>query len=97
MSTKLNKKDYIKILNFYNTPIPDNKNSIQEESEKILSSKLCRCIKKVGAQINDEPRSIGICTKTIFNKRGFKRGKFTCKGKRQLSFKKTRKTRTLQK
>ena len=59
---------------------------LKVEAEKILAGKLCRCIKKIG--INDEARSIGICTKTIFNRKGYTRGKFTCKGKRRVAFRK---------
>jgi hypothetical protein len=93
MKGKLTKKDYIKILNFYNIRIPNTKYSIEKESEKILASKLCKCIKEVDSKIHNEPRSIGICTKTIFNKKGLTRGKFKCKNKASVNFNKTRKIR----
>jgi hypothetical protein len=84
-------KDYIQILKYYKVPIPSSKRLIQKEGERILSLKLCKCIKKIDATVNNEPRAIGICTKTIFNRKGLTRGKFKCKGKRYVNFNKTRK------
>jgi hypothetical protein len=89
--TNMNNNDYIQILNYYNVLIPKSKKLIKEEGEKILALKLCKCIKKVNTKDNNEPRAIGICTKTIFNRKGLTRGKFKCKGKRYVNFKKTRK------
>ena len=95
--TKINELDYITILQFYNKPIPNSKRLLQKHAEKILAEKLCRCIKKV-EPIN-EARSIGICTKTIFNNKGYTRGKFSCKKRQHVTFrksganKKTRKNR----
>jgi hypothetical protein len=83
--------DYIKILNYYKIEIPDSKRQIKEDARKILNEKLCRCIKKLDPV--NEARSIGICTKTIFNRKGLTRGKFKCKGKRQLTFRKTRRNK----
>ena len=56
-----------------------------------MSEKLCRCIKKVD-KVN-EARAIGICTKTIFNRKGYTRGKFKCKGKSTVKFNKTLKNK----
>jgi hypothetical protein len=80
--------DYIKILNYYDIKIPASKEQIKEQATKILGEKLCRCIKKLDPV--NETRSIGICTRSIFNRKGLTRGKFKCKGKRELSFRKTR-------
>ena len=80
--------DYIKILNYYKIEIPGTKQQIKEEATKILGEKLCRCIKK--ADPVNEARSIGICTKSIFLRKGLTRGKFKCKGKSRVSFNKTR-------
>jgi hypothetical protein len=88
--SKLTKEDYIKILNFYKIPIPSSLPQIKEEAEKILAEKLCRCIKKV--DISNEPKSIGVCTKTIFNKKGLKRSEFSCKKKKHVKFRKMKKT-----
>jgi hypothetical protein len=87
----MNNNDYIQLLNYYNVPIPKSKKLIKEEGEKILALKLCKCIKKVNTNDTNEPRAIGICTKTIFNRKGLTRGKFKCKGKRFVNFNKTRK------
>ena len=89
--TNMNNSDYIQLLKYYNIPIPRSKKNIKKEGENILSLKLCKCIKKVNN--NNEPRAIGICTKTIFNRKGLTRGKFKCKGKRFVNFNKTKKIR----
>lgn len=91
MVKKITNNEYIKILDFYKIPIPKTKKLIQKEAENILSEKLCKCIKQIDAL---EPRSIGICTKSIFNKRGFTRGKFRCKNKRFVTFRKTSSKKT---
>ena len=90
MTSSLTNADYEKILNYYKIPIPKSKRILKLKSEDILSSKLCRCIKKVDPV--NEQRSIGICTKTVVNRKGFTRGKFKCKGKRSISLTKTRKS-----
>jgi hypothetical protein len=81
--------DYKNILEYYSKPIPKSKRILQLEAEKIMSNKLCRCIKKVDPQ--NEAKSIGICTKTIFNNKGYTRGKFKCKGKSTVTFKRSNK------
>jgi len=88
----MNNNDYIKILHFYNQSVPKTKTQMKVKSEKILSSKLCRCIKKI--QPLNESRSIGICTKTIFNRKGYTRGKFSCKKKQNVTFRKTTKRKS---
>jgi len=90
--TKLNNNDYKQILEFYNEPIPNSSKLIKTLAEKILSSKLCRCIKKVDKE--DEKRAIGICTKTIINRKGYTRGKFKCKGKQTIKLTKKNKSVT---
>jgi len=84
--SELTKKDYIKILNFYNEPIPNSMKQLKEKTEKILATKLCRCIKKIDPTY--EARSIGICTRTIFKNKGLTRRNFKCKGKQSVTFKK---------
>jgi len=84
--SELTNNDYIKILEFYNKAIPKSKRLLKMQAEKLLVSKLCRCIKKVDKE--NEARAIGICTKTIINNKGFTRGKFTCKKKETISLKK---------
>jgi hypothetical protein len=90
MTSSLTNADYEKILNYYKIPIPKSKRILKLKAEDILSSKLCRCIKKVDPV--NEQRSIGICTKSVVNRKGFTRGKFKCKGKRSISLTKTRKS-----
>ena len=77
-SMKLNNSDYKTILNYYNLPIPNHKSTLKNKAEQILSEKLCRCIKKVGKSVKSESKAIGICTRSIFKRKGLKRGKFTC-------------------
>ena len=78
--------DYKHILEFYNKPIPKTQILIKKEAEHIMATKLCKCIKKIDPV--NEAKSIGICTKTIFNRKGYTRGKFTCKKKRTVTFRK---------
>lgn len=85
--SELTINDYKFILKYYNKSIPKSSRLLKMAAEKILAEKLCRCIKKVDP-IN-EARAIGICTKSILNRKGFTRGKFKCKGKATIKFKKT--------
>ena len=94
MPVELTNKDYLSILNYYNKPIPKTQILIKKQAEHIMATKLCKCIKQVGVKIKNEPRSIGICTKTIFNRKGLSRGKFTCKKKQKVEFKKTSKSKS---
>ena len=85
MTTKLTNKDYIKILKYYNIPIPKQKALLRKKATHILANKLCKCIKK--SQPINESRSIGFCTKTIINNKGFTRGKFQCKRSQNITLK----------
>jgi inner membrane protein involved in colicin E2 resistance len=88
--SELTNIDYKKILDFYNKP--RSKRLLKTQAEKLLVSKLCRCIKKVDKK--NEARAIGICTKSIINSKGLIRGKFTCKKRQEIYLKKkTRKIR----
>ena len=89
--SELNNNDYKQILEYYSKPIPKSTRLLKQNAEKILAEKLCKCIKKIEPE--NEARSIGICTKTIFNRKGYTRGKFKCKGKRVVTVKKTIKNR----
>lgn len=89
--TELTNTDYKQILEYYNKQIPKSRRLLKKNAEQILACKLCKCIKKI-EPIN-EARSIGICTKTIFNRKGYTRGKFKCKGKRAVTLKKKIKNR----
>lgn len=93
--TGLTKNDYTHILEFYELPIPKSYRLIQKKAEQIMAEKLCKCIKSV--DINNEPKSIGICTKTIFNSKGYTRGKFKCRDKKKVNFRKTLKIKSIRK
>jgi hypothetical protein len=80
----LSDNDYISILQYYNLSIPKSKRLLKIKAEKIMAQKLCKCIKKLGT--NNEPKSIGICTKTIFNRKGYRRSSFQCKKKQTVKF-----------
>ena len=89
--TELTNNDYKQILEYYNKTIPKSNRLLKKNAEQILAEKLCKCIKKIEPE--NEARSIGICTKTIFNRKGYTRGKFKCRGKRTVTVKKTIKNR----
>jgi hypothetical protein len=93
----LTQHDYKQILDYYNIAIPTSKKQLKYAAEKIISGKLCKCIKKLDPE--NESRSIGICTKTVINRKGFVRGKFQCKKKKFITLKRKtqRKTKIAQK
>ena len=91
--TQLTTNDYKKILEYYKKPIPGSTRLMKNAAEQILASKLCRCIKKVDK--NNETRAIGICTRTIFNRRGYTRGKFKCKRVSTVKFRRMAKNTTI--
>ena len=80
MSKKLTDKDYKSILIFYNKKISSSSKINKQKAEKILATKLCRCIKSI--KTSDENKATRVCTSKIFQNNGLRRGKFTCK-KRQ--------------
>jgi hypothetical protein len=89
--SELTINDYKHILAFYKKPVPKSKRILKLQAERILSRKLCRCIKKTDK--TNESRAIGICTKTVINNKGFTRGKFTCKKKQTIKLSKKNKTK----
>ena len=91
MPVELTNKDYVSILKYYNLNIPRSKRLLKKQAEQIMAEKLCKCIKKIDP-IN-EAKSIGICTKTIFNRKGYTRGQFQCKKKQSVKFRKTNKSK----
>jgi len=86
--SELSNNDYKQILEYYNKAIPKSNRLLKINAERIISNKLCRCIKKVDKK--NEARAIGICTKTIINKKGFTRGKFKCTNKSSIQLKKNK-------
>ena len=85
--------DYKTVLDYYNIKYNKmKKNKIISTAEDILSTKLCRCIKKVSSLKNDEKRSIGICRNSVIRKKGLTINNFRCKKKpRFIAFNKTKK------
>lgn len=81
----LTNADYIKILKYYKMRIPNSAKTVKRAAEQMISTKLCRCIKKVG--VGNEPAAIGICTRSIINRKGLRRGSFKCDKKRISLFK----------
>jgi len=88
MSVKLTNNDYTDILHFYKMRIPRSSRLLKQQAEKIIANKLCKCIKKLDPE--NEAKSIGICTKTIINNKGYKRGIFKCKPRRTVKLSKRR-------
>jgi hypothetical protein len=97
MPYKITNSDYSKILSYYGLEIPKKGSQLKETAENILSQKLCACIKKVGPTVSTEPRAIGVCTKTVLNRKGLSRGKFKCKNGRKIELKKTARKITIEK
>ena len=92
---RLTVTDYKKILTFYKLSIPKTYKKIKKKAEKIISKKFCSCIKKVQEKFKKEGIAIGICTKSVVNGKGYKRGTFKCKKKRTIKlYKGGRKRRT---
>ena len=89
MHHNINNTDYKKILNYYGLNIPKSTNILKKTAEDILAEKLCSCIKKVGS-IDNESRAIGVCTRTVLNKKGLSRGNFKCTGRKKISLIKTK-------
>ncbi len=88
MSVELTNNDYTDILHFYKMRIPRSSRLLKQQAEKIIANKLCKCIKKLDPE--NEAKSIGICTKTIINNKGYKRGTFKCKPRRTVKLSKRR-------
>ena len=74
----LTRTDCIKILTFYKIKIPNTMNEIKEATDKIMATKLCKCIKSGVA--------IASCTKSIFKSKGLTRGNFKCQKNRTVRF-----------
>jgi hypothetical protein len=93
MTKNLTINDYKRVLEYYKISLPMTNSLIKNAAEQILANKLCRCIKKVDK--NNEKRAIGVCTKTIFNRKGYTRGKFKCKGSPTVNLRKNVKNVTI--
>ena len=93
---KITKKDYMKILKYYNINIEPKASfkSVQDAAEDILATKMCRCIKKINPTEKNESKNIALCTSSVLKKKGIKPTRFTCKKKSEFtkSLRKTRRT-----
>lgn len=97
---KLTTTDYVKIVKHYGLSVPlfkktrkINKKRVKSMAEKVLATKLCRCIKAVSKSSKlPEPSAIAICNKHIFRNRGLKYHRFTCKKRNALHKKKGEKS-----
>ena len=85
MPKNLTNKDYKSILKFYNKKISKSSKMNKKNAEKILATKLCRCIKSIGTR--DENKALRICTSKIFQAKELRRGKFTCKKRQYVEVK----------
>jgi len=85
MPKNLTNKDYKSILKYYNKKISKSSKINKKNAEKILATKLCRCIKSIGTR--DENKALRICTSKIFQTKGLRRGKFTCKKRQHAEIK----------
>lgn len=83
MPKNLTNKDYKSILKFYNKKISTSSRVNKKKAEKILATKLCRCIKSIGTR--DENKAVRICSSKIFKAKGLRRGRFTCKKRQHVS------------
>jgi len=70
-------EDYINILNFYKLSLPGTMKNIKRKASRVISNKFCRCIKALETKYKSG-KAIGICTRSVINRKGFKRGKWTC-------------------
>jgi len=92
--TTLSQKDFKTILEYYNKNIPSSAKQIREEAEKILSQKLCRCIKKIKkSQKLSEAQTTGICKTSVLHKKNVAIHGFQCK--KRSNFHKFPKSKTL--
>ena len=98
----LTKEDYIIILNHYKISVPTTKKGkpsmikMKKRVNAILAGKLCRCIKAVEKYKKRRKYGksfpVAVCNKSIFQNRGIKHYRFTCKKKHKLFPKKGTKT-----
>jgi len=91
---RLTYKDHSKILDFYKKPVPQpplskkQRQNLKKKTDHLLAIKLCKCIKEVNRKGINEPRAIGICTRSVFSGKGLVRGAFSCKAKQQVVYSK---------
>lgn len=91
MPKKLTRKDYETILAYYKVPFEHKEplSSIRGQAEKVLSSKLCRCIKSVSTKSDDsgEKRAIAICKSSILHRKKLSESGFKCRKHQSIKLK----------
>jgi hypothetical protein len=75
--------DYKVILNFYGIPYANfNAAEIKKEAEKVLGTKVCKCIKRVQKSRHkpaNESDAIAICKNSVLTKKKLRIYNFQCK------------------
>lgn len=90
---RMTHKDNMSILAFYGKDGSTiSKKDAKKAAEKILTEKLCRCIKKVNDNQNNESKAIAICTESVLNKKNLRIHRFRCKKNPMLMVSKSRST-----
>jgi len=85
--------DYKHILEYYHATIPTTNREIKLAAERLMNEKMCRCIKRI--QTDKESTAIAVCTNSIFNSKGLRRGSFRCgkkNNKQHIVFTKAKRT-----
>ena len=84
---ELSHNDYLDILKFYNISFKKlNKKQIKNIAEQKLAEKLCRCIKKVNTE--SEENAIAICRNSVLKTKDLNIYGFKCKKKARFLTKK---------
>jgi hypothetical protein len=95
----LTPSDYNSILKYYNININGLSDlDIKKEAEHILATKMCRCIKKINSDADNEKnesRAIAICKKSVLGNKNLKNFRFTCKKKYKFIPNKSNKNKIL--
>ena len=87
---KMTKTDYQKILSYYKMPFDNlSTRELKQTAEDILATKLCKCIKAVEKKVGTQ-NAIGLCTTSVFGKKGLKYFDMSCKGRAKLQSRKGR-------
>ena len=83
---QLTRQDYLDILDYYNINVKKKDiNFLKNKVEKLVTNKLCKCIKSVKNKIKDERKSIAICNYSVLKRKSLKIKRFSCKKKKLLS------------
>ena len=88
-------EEYNAVLRYYDIDATGMTNKQKRKrAENILSTKLCRCIKKVEDRVEEKTQAIAICTEAVLYKKGLKISGFKCDKKKKIKGLATRKRTT---